>query len=59
MENKLVVTGVGGNIIVRGAMDQLLDVTQAQGWIVQQGEYSQYFVMTVNEKQALKIVRKM
>ena len=42
----------GGGAIseLRSERYKLLGIREAQGCIVQQGEYSQYFVMTVNRK---------
>ena len=53
---ELVVMG-GGNLGVGGGRYKLLGVRQAQGCIVQHGEYSQYFVKTVSGKEPLNIVQ--
>jgi len=54
VENKLVVSvgrEVGGAILGWGSgRHKLLAVRQAQGCFVQSGGYSQYFVITGNEK---------
>ena len=53
-QNKLVVTRGErmGEAILRGESGKykLLGIRQAQGSFVQRGEYSQYFVITVNGK---------
>ena len=53
-QNKLVVTRGErmGEAILRGESGKykLLGIRQAQGCFVQRGEYSQYFVITVNGK---------
>ena len=53
MKNKLAITsgGGGGGGTIQGWKSgryKLLGVRQAQGCIVQHGEQSQYFVITVN-----------
>ena len=48
----MVTSGEGGrgNLGVGSGRDKLLGVGQAQGCVVQHGEDSQYFVVTVNER---------